>query len=78
MERKKKQAFTQSYGAEHLDASVLLMEPYGFIDAKDTRYVKTVKAIERELSHENFYLGIKMWMILELLVLRLQFVPFGL
>ncbi len=48
-----KQAFTQSYGAEHLDASVLLMEPYGFIDAKDIRYVKTVKAIERELSHEG-------------------------
>ena len=48
-----KQAFTQSYGAEHLDASVLLMEPYGFIDAKDTRYVKTVKAIERELSYEG-------------------------
>ena len=48
-----KQAFTQSYGAEHLDASVLLMEPYGFIDAKDTRYVKTVKAIERELSIEG-------------------------
>ena len=48
-----KQAFTQSYGAEYLDASVLLMEPYGFIDAKDTRYVKTVKAIERELSHEG-------------------------
>ena len=48
-----KQAFTQSYGSEHLDASVLLMEPYGFIDAKDTRYVKTVKAIERELSHEG-------------------------
>ena len=48
-----KQAFTQSYGAEHLDASVLLMEPYGFIDAKDIRYVKTVKAIERELSNEG-------------------------
>ena len=48
-----KQAFTQSYGTEHLDASVLLMEPYGFIDAKDTRYVKTVKAIEKELSHEG-------------------------
>ena len=48
-----KQAFTQSYGTEHLDASVLLMEPYGFIDAKDPRYVKTVKAIEKELSHEG-------------------------
>ena len=47
------QAFTQSYGTEHLDASVLLMEPYGFIDAKDPKYVKTVKAIEKELSHQG-------------------------
>ena len=48
-----KQAFTQSYGTSHLDASVLLMEPYGFIDAKDSRYIKTVKAIEKELSYEG-------------------------
>ena len=48
-----KQAFTQSYGTSHLDASVLLMEPYGFIDAKDIGYVKTVKAIEKELSNEG-------------------------
>jgi GH15 family glucan-1,4-alpha-glucosidase len=47
------QAFTQSYGTEHLDASVLLMEPYGFIDAKNPKYIKTVKAIEKELSHEG-------------------------
>ena len=47
------QSFTQSYGTEHLDASVLLMEPYGFIDAKDSRYIKTVKAIEKELSYEG-------------------------
>ena len=47
------QAFTQSYGTMHLDASVLLMEPYGFIDAKDPKYVKTVKAIEKELSYEG-------------------------
>ena len=47
------QSFTQSYGTEHLDASVLLMEPYGFIDAKDPMYVKTVKAIEKELSYEG-------------------------
>ena len=49
----KKQAFTQSYGSEHMDASVLLMEQYGFIDAKDPKYIKTVKAIEKELSHEG-------------------------
>ena len=48
-----KQAFTQSYQSEHLDASVLLMEYYGFIDAKNPKFVKTVKAIEAELMHEG-------------------------
>ena len=47
------QAFTQSYGSKDLDASVLLMENYGFVDAKDPRFVKTVHAIERELCHEG-------------------------
>ena len=47
------QSFTQSYGTLHLDASVLLMEYYGFIEAKDSKYVKKVKAIEKELSHEG-------------------------
>ncbi|WP_347840438.1 glycoside hydrolase family 15 protein [uncultured Draconibacterium sp.] len=42
-------AFTQFYGSTDLDASTLLMEPYGFIDAKDKRYVKTVQATEEEL-----------------------------
>ncbi|MGB0254545.1 MAG: glycoside hydrolase family 15 protein [Flavobacteriaceae bacterium] len=49
----KKQAFTQSYNSEHLDASVLLMEYYDFIDAKDPKYIKTVKAIEEELMYEG-------------------------
>jgi GH15 family glucan-1,4-alpha-glucosidase len=48
-----KQAFTQSYHSEHLDASVLLMEYYGFIDAKNPKFVKTVKAIESELMHKG-------------------------
>jgi GH15 family glucan-1,4-alpha-glucosidase len=48
-----KQAFTQSYQSDHLDASVLLMEYYGFIDGKNPKYVKTVKAIEKELMHEG-------------------------
>lgn len=43
------QAYTQSYGSTDLDASTLLMEDYGFIDAKDPRYISTVKATEREL-----------------------------
>lgn len=49
----KAKAFTQSYGSDYLDASVLLMEPYGFIEALDPRYVSTVKAIERELSQDG-------------------------
>tara|TARA_Y100000813_G_scaffold85727_1_gene60872 strand:- start:684 stop:2474 length:1791 start_codon:yes stop_codon:yes gene_type:complete len=44
-----KQAFTQNYQGNDLDASVLLMEDYGFISAEDVRYVSTVKAIEKEL-----------------------------
>ena len=47
------EAFTQSYDSKHLDASVLLMEPYGFIDAKNEKYIKTVKAIEKELSNDG-------------------------
>jgi len=46
-------AFVQSYGSSHLDASVLLMEPYGFIDARDPKYVSTVLAIEEGLSNDG-------------------------
>ena len=50
---KKKKAFTQSYGSDYLDASVLLMEQYGFIRANDKKYVQTVKCIEKELLEKN-------------------------
>ena len=50
---KKKQAFTQSYGSEELDSSVLLMESYGFIKANNIKFVKTVKSIENELMSEG-------------------------
>ncbi len=46
-------AFTQSYGSDDLDASVLLMESYGLVAASDPKYIATVKAIERELSYEG-------------------------
>ncbi|MBD1261121.1 glycoside hydrolase family 15 protein [Maribacter polysiphoniae] len=46
-------AFTQSYGSSHLDASVLLMESYGFIEAKHPKYVSTVKAIGKDLSNDG-------------------------
>ena len=47
------QAFTQSYGSKDLDASVLLMESYGFIDAKDPKYISTVKAIGKDLTNDG-------------------------
>ncbi|WP_424494254.1 glycoside hydrolase family 15 protein [Salinimicrobium sp. GXAS 041] len=47
------QAYTQSYGSKDLDASTLLMENYGFIRAKDPRYISTVKATEKELCYNG-------------------------
>jgi len=43
-------AFTQAYGSKYLDASVLLMEDYGFIEASDPMYVSTVLNIKVGLS----------------------------
>lgn len=48
-----KQAFTQSYGDSDLDASVLLMEFYGFLPGSDPRFKSTVRAIQRELEHNG-------------------------
>jgi GH15 family glucan-1,4-alpha-glucosidase len=42
-------AFTQAYGSEALDASVLVMPLVGFIDATDPRVLSTVEAIEKTL-----------------------------
>lgn len=49
----KAQAFTQAYGIEDLDASTLLMEAYGLIDAQDPRFISTVHATRRELSRNG-------------------------
>ncbi len=49
----KKKAFVMYYGAEDLDASVLLMYHYDFISPKDPRYVSSVKAIENELLKDG-------------------------
>ncbi|MCG6190368.1 glycoside hydrolase family 15 protein [Maribellus maritimus] len=45
-----KKAFTQTYGNKDLDASTLLMESFGFIEATDERYISTVRATQKELS----------------------------
>ena len=47
------QSFTQTYDNEAMDASLLLMEPYGFIGADDIRYHKTVKAVKKALLHKG-------------------------
>ncbi|MBN1768594.1 MAG: glycoside hydrolase family 15 protein [Prolixibacteraceae bacterium] len=49
----KKQAFTQAYGNEELDSSVLLMESYGFIAGSNPKYVSTVRAIQKELEYKG-------------------------
>jgi alpha,alpha-trehalase len=46
-------AFSQFYGSDDLDASNLLMELYGFIDANDPKYISTVKATQRELCRDG-------------------------
>ncbi|HSQ73471.1 MAG TPA: glycoside hydrolase family 15 protein, partial [Rubrivivax sp.] len=50
----KRQAFTESLGGEHLDASVLLMAEVGFIDPRDPRFVATVDALEATLADGPF------------------------
>ncbi len=51
---RQRQAFVQFYGADGLDASLLMMPLVGFVPATDPRMVSTVAAIERELMHDGF------------------------
>ena len=46
-------SFSQFYGSNSLDSSLLLMEQYGFIDSKDPKYISTVKAIEKNLCYNG-------------------------
>jgi GH15 family glucan-1,4-alpha-glucosidase len=47
-------AFTQSYGSDALDASVLLIPTHGFLPPDDPRVLGTIRAIERNLLREGF------------------------
>jgi GH15 family glucan-1,4-alpha-glucosidase len=51
-----KKAFTQVYGSDALDASVLMMPLIGFLPATDERLRGTISAIERELMQDGFVL----------------------
>jgi GH15 family glucan-1,4-alpha-glucosidase len=47
-------AFTQSYGSDALDASVLLIPHCGFLPAGDPRVAGTVAAVEKHLMLDGF------------------------
>jgi GH15 family glucan-1,4-alpha-glucosidase len=49
-------AFTQSYGSDTLDASVLMMAHVGFLPANDPRIRGTVTAIEKGLMQDGYVL----------------------
>ncbi|MDQ2725207.1 MAG: glycoside hydrolase family 15 protein [Actinomycetota bacterium] len=49
-------AFTQYYGSDRLDASVLLLPAVGFLPCDDPRIMTTVDAVRRELLVNGFVL----------------------
>src|SRR5437660_3974365 len=51
-----RRAFTQFYGSDRLDASVLLMPAVGFLPATDERMQATVETIQRELCEDGLVL----------------------
>lgn len=55
----KKNAFTMFYGSNYLDASVLLIPYYGFVEGKDKKMKKTIGAIEKELLYDCFVMRYK-------------------
>ncbi|MEV8335533.1 glycoside hydrolase family 15 protein [Streptomyces niveus] len=50
---KERNTFTQSYGSQELDASLLLIPQMGFLPPDDKRVIGTIEAIQRELSTED-------------------------
>ncbi len=50
----KKQSFVSAFEGDLVDASLLLIHDMGFLPADDSRFIKTVAAIERELKHGDY------------------------
>ncbi|HYG98230.1 MAG TPA: glycoside hydrolase family 15 protein [Terriglobales bacterium] len=46
--------FTQFYGSDRLDASLLMMPLVGFLPASDERVRRTIEAVQRNLSKNGF------------------------
>jgi GH15 family glucan-1,4-alpha-glucosidase len=49
-------AFVESYGAQTLDASILLLPAVGFLSASDPRVRGTIAAIEKHMMRDGFVL----------------------
>ncbi len=47
-------SFVQYYGCKHLDASLLMLSPVGFLPPEDPRIVGTVNAIQQRLTRGGF------------------------
>lgn len=47
------QSFTQTYANKEMDSSLLLMEEYGFIEAGNERFVKTVDSVYKALYNNG-------------------------
>ena len=50
----RRNAFTQAYGSEELDAATLLIPLLGFLPPDDPRVIGTVEAIQRDLTRDGF------------------------
>lgn len=46
-------AYTQHYETTEMDASTLLMEQYGYIEADNPRFISTVHRVEKELMRDG-------------------------
>jgi GH15 family glucan-1,4-alpha-glucosidase len=53
---RRKAAFTQYYGSDEVDASLLLLPIVGFLPASDPRVISTLHAIEKDLVRDGFLL----------------------
>jgi GH15 family glucan-1,4-alpha-glucosidase len=49
-------SFVSTFGGEHLDASLLLMAEFQFLDPSDPRFIGTLRAVERQLQRGDFML----------------------
>jgi len=47
------ESFTESFGGDHLDASVLLMPELGFLPGRDPHFEKTLKRIDARLRNDG-------------------------